>query len=167
MARKPLGEASVAGNVLQYGTGGIQIDACRVSASTARSGRYPANLFWVHHSECVFRGVVEEKGYAINRYTDGMKPFGGSAGHQYQGTVTNALSVPVWDCYTDCAVHRMDVSVGELKSGTNLPSYKRYVPRLGQSGIYGVDSGKGATGGRVFQGDKGTASRFFKTFSRK
>lgn len=64
VARKPLGESTVAKNVLKWKTGAINIDGCRVSADAAKSkgvfgdygsvetaqsegqklGRYPANL---------------------------------------------------------------------------------------------------------------------------
>lgn len=70
MARKPLGEKTVAENVLKYGTGGINIDESRVvtNDNTSRKvttaghfssgeveqrvnggsefGRFPANLIW-------------------------------------------------------------------------------------------------------------------------
>lgn len=39
LARKPIAEASVARNVLKFGTGGINIDACRYSDK----GRFPSN----------------------------------------------------------------------------------------------------------------------------
>jgi DNA modification methylase len=42
LARKPLSEKTVAANVLKWGTGGINIDACRVG--TDETGRFPANL---------------------------------------------------------------------------------------------------------------------------
>ena len=40
VARKPISEKTVAQNVLKYGTGGINIDGCRVE----EQGRFPANL---------------------------------------------------------------------------------------------------------------------------
>lgn len=69
MCRKPLGEPTVAENILRWGTGGINIEACRVPTISGRgmffeqnvhdinyeippSSRYPANL--VHDgSDCV------------------------------------------------------------------------------------------------------------------
>jgi DNA modification methylase len=42
LCRKPLSEKTVAANVLKWGTGGINIDACRVG--TESTGRFPANL---------------------------------------------------------------------------------------------------------------------------
>ena len=59
MARKPLAENTVAENVLKHGTGGINIDGCRIpldgerppsgrtygtNKTTPESGRYPANV---------------------------------------------------------------------------------------------------------------------------
>ena len=41
LCRKPLGEKTVAANVLKWGTGGINIDGSRVGAE---NGRFPANL---------------------------------------------------------------------------------------------------------------------------
>ena len=55
MARKPL-EGTVADNVLEYGTGALNIDACRVG----------------------------EDEVTINRWTDGSKPFGNGSGHPYK-----------------------------------------------------------------------------------
>jgi site-specific DNA-methyltransferase (adenine-specific) len=39
VARKPLSERTVAANVLRHGTGGINVDACRVEAEDAKEGR--------------------------------------------------------------------------------------------------------------------------------
>ena len=44
LARKPLLEKTVAANVLKWGTGGINIDGCRVKANGENMGRFPANL---------------------------------------------------------------------------------------------------------------------------
>lgn len=43
LARKPLGEKTLAANVLKHGTGAINVDGCRVE-SDAPAGRFPANL---------------------------------------------------------------------------------------------------------------------------
>ena len=42
LCRKPLSEKTIAANVLKWGTGGINIDGCRVG--TEDTGRFPANL---------------------------------------------------------------------------------------------------------------------------
>ena len=56
MARKPL-EGTVAANVLAHGTGGMNVDGCRVGTEEV----------------------------TINTWNDGAKPFGGGAGHAYTG----------------------------------------------------------------------------------
>lgn len=43
MARKPL-IGTVAANVLEHGTGGINVDACRIGTSDPKTGRWPANV---------------------------------------------------------------------------------------------------------------------------
>ena len=59
VARKPL-IGTVAENVLAHGTGGINIDGCRVSSEPNLSGRWPANL--IHDgSDEVLAGFPETK----------------------------------------------------------------------------------------------------------
>ena len=40
VARKPLGEKTVAANVLAHGTGGINVDGCRVGTDSVKTNRY-------------------------------------------------------------------------------------------------------------------------------
>ena len=85
LARKPISEKSVVKNVLRWGTGAINIGACRVGnihrhnppAGTFRNvyhkygggfgkgtdvvGRYPSNLFLSHDPNCVVVNEVEVK----------------------------------------------------------------------------------------------------------
>ncbi len=91
LVRKPLGEKTVAKNVLKHGTGGLNIDVSRVDSMprtpgyknpgtiyetsgewNARysgvrrevdqtQGRFPANLILSHHTDCVEVGVKEVK----------------------------------------------------------------------------------------------------------
>jgi site-specific DNA-methyltransferase (adenine-specific) len=48
MARKPLSEKSIALNVLKHGTGGINIDDCRIGLEDKQNdgGRFPANIMF-------------------------------------------------------------------------------------------------------------------------
>ena len=89
VARKPLSEKTVAGNVLAYGTGGINVDGCRVAASgrphiisksedstgilgnglngsscagTFNEGRWPPNILLTHSPDCVATGSKRVKG---------------------------------------------------------------------------------------------------------
>lgn len=63
LARKPL-IGTLAENYLAHGTGGINIDGCRVQGES----------------------------YVINRYTDGAKPFGGGSGHPHVSIRAGELS---------------------------------------------------------------------------
>jgi DNA modification methylase len=47
LARKPLSESTVAKNVLKWGTGGLNIDGCRMP-----TGRFPSNLILSHSPHC-------------------------------------------------------------------------------------------------------------------
>jgi len=44
LARKPLSEKSIATNVLKWGTGGLNIDGCRIKDTSDNSNRWPANV---------------------------------------------------------------------------------------------------------------------------
>jgi DNA modification methylase len=107
LARKPLSESSIAANVLKHGTGGINVDGCRVGTGDDRTnggesgsrastvlqdgfhaermerptgGRWPANL--IHDgSEEVVRGFPESVSIGGDGYKESMfcggKPTGG------------------------------------------------------------------------------------------
>lgn len=88
LARKPLEKGlSIAENVLKWGTGGINIDGCRVSGVNmtkggckfnsaffksgesnftqdydSSQGRFPANIILTHHPECECKGIKKVKG---------------------------------------------------------------------------------------------------------
>ena len=184
LARKPCSEPTVASNVLRHGTGGINIDACRIATADSLQGsggpplkfkgdnprpfhegaeprgtnrkdggRWPSNVILSHNSDCVLKGTKKGKGYAINKFTDGAKPFGGGAGHPYK-TEEREDVIEIWECSEGCAVSLLDAQSGILKSG-DLTGQPR-----GENRIYGK---AGATLGRprYHEGDSGGASRFF------
>jgi site-specific DNA-methyltransferase (adenine-specific) len=102
LARKPLSESSIAANVLKHGTGGINVDGCRVGVEggTTRShqaayaesgwrtghkieelnaGRWPANL--IHDgSEEVLAGFPESESTGGDGYKNSMFCGGKSTG---------------------------------------------------------------------------------------
>lgn len=47
LARKPLGESTVSGNVMRWGAGGLNLDQARLP-----SGRYPTNVLLVGKAVC-------------------------------------------------------------------------------------------------------------------
>ena len=61
VARKPLSEKNVALNVLKWGTGGINIDDCRIGNKTVQ-GRFPANII-----------LDEEAGRMLDEQTGTLK----------------------------------------------------------------------------------------------
>lgn len=132
LARKPTDQSSVALNVQLYGTGGLNIDGTRIahneeckmmSAQSEESlhnpklqqggrhkevlelkpeGRWPANLVFIHHPECVFVGV-EEDNFMINRWVDDALPFGGAGGKGLEfDSVAQIAKVPVYSCHPNC-----------------------------------------------------------------
>ena len=50
LVRKPI-SGTVAANVLEWGTGGLNVDGCRVEGSTTQ-GRWPTNLLLTHSASC-------------------------------------------------------------------------------------------------------------------
>jgi DNA modification methylase len=67
LCRKPLSEKTIAANVLKWGTGGINIDGCRVG--TEDTGRFPANL--IHDGSPEVLGLFPEtKSGALKPYKE-------------------------------------------------------------------------------------------------
>jgi site-specific DNA-methyltransferase (adenine-specific) len=68
LAKKPISEKNIAENVLKWGTGGINIDDCRVETSgTEQQGRWPANF--IHDgSEEVLRLFPETNSNSAARF---------------------------------------------------------------------------------------------------
>lgn len=115
--RKPL-EGTVVDNVLEHGTGALNIDGARVggkprtthkagnfpnphSRETAvygqfkvgveadtPTGRWPANVILTHSEGCKVTGSKKVDAPVINQFDDGMKPFGDGAGHAYTSEQT-------------------------------------------------------------------------------
>jgi len=120
------------------------------------SGRWPANVVLVHRPECHHVGAVAGPGYTINRWTDGAKPFGGGAGHEYESKERSEERIPVWDCVDSCAVGKMDEQSGVSRSG----AMRRYVGAYEGDSVTGFL--RGNSGPHNQRDDVGTAARFFK-----
>ena len=102
-------------NMLANGAGALNIDAGRIGSGveSGASGRWPANFYLVHSPGCRVVGHTQGDQYAINRFTDGAKPFGGGAGHKYEGHEVS-LNVPVWECVENCPATLLDTQSGKL-----------------------------------------------------
>jgi site-specific DNA-methyltransferase (adenine-specific) len=160
-------------NITEAGAGALNIDGGRIGAGddiplggtyggifgsgqkatneSQGKGRWPANLLLQHLPECTPIGNKED-GYAINRFTDGAKPFGDAVGENFDTEDVKNKSV-VWECVDGCPVAELDGQTGTLKSG-NLDGM-----------IPGASEG-GHLAGKLprmvkRRGDSGGASRFF------
>jgi site-specific DNA-methyltransferase (adenine-specific) len=155
LARKPLSEKTIVNNILEHGTGGINIDESRIKAGE-NQGRFPANLILSHKPGCKQVGTKEGKGYTINRFTDGAKPFGDGAGHPYEVEDQGPETIAVWDCDDDCAIKTLDNQTGVLTSGEMKGKIK------GKTGDDTFGSYKGEATEQTHYADSGGASRYFK-----
>lgn len=122
------------------------------------SGRWPSNLIVEHAPECRKVGVERGDGYTINRWTDGAKPFGGGAGHEFDGEDV-AETVEIWECVDGCPAKTINAQSGN-NTGGKAPVLGHEQSRTGQNGVYGIYDRVPS----VFYGDRGGASRFFFNF---
>ena len=137
VARKPV-QGTATHNVLRHGCGAINIDGCRIGTGTLKQatagrrtvkwgvdeggcsygkgtgaefsteGRWPANVILQHKRQCQQVGTKTMPGYAINRWDDGAKPFGGGAGHKYTSEQQPEETVEVWECIEGCPVAHLE-----------------------------------------------------------
>lgn len=182
-ARKPL-IGTVAQNVLEHGTGAINVNACRIgSESTERkrtgndfglvnddgwetpgtngsvAGRWPANVVFSHLEECEQVGRVKVK-------SDGHFPSargaGGISTHGHDGQDglaerhTSGETMEAYKCAPGCPVAALDEQSGMLVSGAN--PVRRHSDKF--RGTYGDFAGQ-ANASPQRGTDRGGASRFF------
>ena len=137
LARKPL-EGTIAENVLKYGTGGLNIDGCRIGnevvtinrfddgakpfgggaghpyTSNKAKGRWPANLMMHHHENCVQSGTMKVRG-------DNRGDLQGRRGNGFYdvGSDKKGDGIPnarvygdeemeVWNCVDECPIKMMN-----------------------------------------------------------
>jgi len=183
LARKPLSEKTVASNVLKYGTGGLNIDACRIgglvntirpvgksrigtfqlnSEKSGRDdvGRWPTNLIL----ECICDEVIESKEERVEGRTirTPNKIYGGtSIGNDPGHKVINKVLIHT---NPECPCYMMDEQSGILKSGTLLQKHGKlrgFNPR----GIGNYGKSKGVR--NEYIGNSRGASRYFKQCNRE
>jgi hypothetical protein len=138
---------------------GFKATTGEVSGMDPNVGRHPANVILEHHADCRKVGTVTVPGYTINRWSDGSKPFGGGAGHPYEGEQMPDTEAPVWECAPSCpvaALNEQGLAIGAHSAGhTRSGSF---------GGEYAASSFKIGKGLRPMgrYGDSGGVSRFFK-----
>lgn len=120
--------------------------------SQSTKGRWPANFVLTHSPDCQMIGYRDSDSYQINRFTDGAKPFGDGAGHEFESEEIQGGRVPVWECVDGCPVKALDEQSGQ--SPSNYRKSKGDVNN--PTGMFGVTCGN-----TLGQNDSGGASRFF------
>lgn len=116
-------------------------------------GRWPANFILGHTPDCKIIGTRQADSYTINRFTDGAKPWGNGAGHEFESTEIEGGEVPVWKCVDGCPVKAMDEQSGVSTSSGGRSGHTAAYQGGYKQEYYG-DKKPGL-------GDKGGASRFF------
>lgn len=141
VARKsPVG--TVAANVLEHGTGALNIDGCRVDTEPRSTGTIRP------HAPSGVNGILgaDARTDRQQRY-DANKPAG--------RWPTNVV-------LDETQAEELDRQSGVLTSGKQLPTHTRHRQRMGASGIYGASAEVDPL--TETYGDSGGASRFFPTF---
>lgn len=136
LARKPLSEKTVAANVLKWGTGGLNIDACRIP----------------HNEKCKMMAAQTNK----EVMTGGGK-YGQAGRHEAVLELKPNGRFPANLIFDEEAARMLDEQSGNLKSGKLLTHHQR----KGNAPI-GTFQIRDRTGEECnFGGDSGGASRFF------
>lgn len=101
VGRKPC-KGGVTANVTEYEAGALNIDGTTIGS------RWPANAIFEHLPACRLLRMEKAKGYVINRWSDGAKPFGGGAGHEFETEVLPDEEIEIWECEKGCPVALRD-----------------------------------------------------------
>ncbi len=147
MARKPLARGhTVAANVLEYGTGAINVDGCRIGFSSASDKASMDNAKWT-----VRDGVTGKPGTGgfMSSNADGVVLDGSAHTNPMGRWPANVV-------LDEEAAAMLDAQSGERKAGGKVKGHEP--SRTGQNGIY---SEWGRVENAPYQ-DSGGASRFFK-----
>jgi len=156
VARKPLA-GTVAANVLAYGTGALNIDACRVPATD--KAKFPTG-----HSKATGAAYAQDEYSKSWTAGEDRNP----AGRWPSNVVLSHVPLiedgqRVGDacadgCVPGCPVAELDAQSGVLTSGKMRPTRP-----IGRRSVYGQNAADGYTTVETY-GDTGGASRFFPVF---
>ena len=135
MARKPLSEKSVAENCLKWGTGGINIDGCRVSISPTDAKKIQENVKGFNNTQSIGGNGKYYGGEVIDR-----GQYDATQG-RFPANLIHDNSEEVRECFPE--------SKSPAKRQTNS-----WFPSGEANGVDGEAEG---------YGDSGNASRFFKS----
>jgi site-specific DNA-methyltransferase (adenine-specific) len=79
-------------------------------------GRWPSNCMLSHAPGCKCVGTKSVPAPTINRFTDGMKPFGDGAGHPYESSGGGSEERAVYECEEGCPIRKLDEQGKESQS---------------------------------------------------
>jgi hypothetical protein len=141
LCRKPLGEKTVAANVLKHGTGALNIDGCRIGTSdTLTSGRH----------------VQANREYPSGYRDVNRTEFQQNAAGRFPANLVLSCECTDEVCEPDCAVRMLDEQTSHLHAAGNKSTGKPHKEETSMFGI-GTDTGAPST----VYADSGGASRFF------
>lgn len=150
VARKPLSESTVAANVLKWGTGAINVDACRVGTDADRGNRYGNKS--PGGSSC----QISQKGVSSTRSNVWAVPEGRWPPNL---CLTHSPACTDTACVEGCPVKVMDDQSGETKSS----AHARHNTPEGHNSTHSRGKSSNSWIGRG-HADGGGASRFFPRF---
>ena len=186
LCRAPRGDKTFAQLATEFGTGALNIDGARIGQGGSHGGgqymvnsesvthgeykegyksgewefsnqgRWPANLILSHHEDCVKVGEFKVEGRIINRFNQGMMPFGNAEGEEYESEQMPDEIVERWACVPGCPVRVLDDQAGIRTAGHR--SGKRNKPKTKH--VFGEFELKDEN---PSLGSSGYASRFFYT----
>ncbi len=175
MARKKF-RGSLTDNVLENGTGAINIDATRVGSefmpgsttktevtqsgwvkhgftTPPKTGRHPANIMLSHSEGCKQVGETEETIVGGNKGKSGF-----AEGYESGDFTKKQSKVELWECEDDCPIKLLDEQAPAVG---NVAKAKRKKDTTGGSGNSWTNGGKKAgEDNGIYDGLAG-ASRFF------
>lgn len=155
LCRKPLAESSVARNVLTWGTGGLNIDGCRIGTAADMN---PRDFDDSKRTAPKFSGVLNGGKEGQYRSSPGTVPDGRWPAHLL---ISHTEECQTGACIPGCPVLELDEQSGVRKSGMMNPGQVRN-QSLGKGGYHGNFPDTATLQGTY--GDEGGASRFFTQF---
>lgn len=189
LARKPLGEKTVAANVLKWGTGALNIAASRIGSEqittgyrstdrtqnvaalglkdgedTQHTGRWPANLLLSHNEDCKVVGSAKDTrrgGERTGHFSDIDKDKI-AGGNSTGGTMEATTTYDTYECSEGCAVAALDEQSGITKSTPVKPGVRGKMLLSDERSAKAAGMyAAGAPKVGHNHSDKGGASRFF------
>ena len=181
MARKPF-KGSLTNNVLEHGTGALNIDATRVGSDVMpaqqtktetteigwekkgyttpeKTGRFPANVILTHSAGCRKVGEttdIRSGGERTKTCHSGKEPISGGEGSG--GTMREESKVELYDCEEGCPVKELDKQAPKAGNAYKATRKKK---TTGGSGDSWTNGGKEEGQDNGIYDGLGGASRFF------